>query len=236
VLRTGGAFRRICWAGRILDWNLGAITVFLLTFTEREKILTTSAKSLTGARFTTSYTRIGGVSRDTRRAGAMPSASSSAKLSSTSRRWRRCSRATKSGWTRTRDVGVISKADAIDYGLSGPNMRGSGVDTISARRSLIFATRIFHLTCARLGRRLLRPLPRAHGGNAARACAFCISAWTKSPAASDNQAKEPVNVTDGKIVLPAKDKVMSGMEELIHQFMLVTQRHECAARRNLFRP
>jgi NADPH-dependent 2,4-dienoyl-CoA reductase/sulfur reductase-like enzyme len=28
---------------------------------------------------------------------------------------------------RTRDVGVISKADAIDYGLSGPNLRGSGV-------------------------------------------------------------------------------------------------------------
>jgi NADH-quinone oxidoreductase subunit D len=30
-------------------------------------------------------------------------------------------------------------------------------------------------------------------------------------------------VADGKIVLPAKDKVMSSMEELIHQFMLVTQ-------------
>ena len=29
---------------------------------------------------------------------------------------------------RTRDIGVISKADAIDYGLSGPNLRGSGVD------------------------------------------------------------------------------------------------------------
>jgi len=39
----------------------------------------------------------------------------------------------------------------------------------------------------------------------------------------DNQAKEPVNVADGKIVLPPKDKVMSSMEELIHQFMLVTQ-------------
>ncbi|HEX7470108.1 MAG TPA: NADH-quinone oxidoreductase subunit D, partial [Verrucomicrobiae bacterium] len=44
--------------------DLGAVTVFLLTFTEREKIYNL-CESLTGARFTTSYTRIGGVSRDT---------------------------------------------------------------------------------------------------------------------------------------------------------------------------
>ena len=43
--------------------DMGAVTVFLLTFTEREKIYNLS-ESLTGARFTTSYTRIGGVSRD----------------------------------------------------------------------------------------------------------------------------------------------------------------------------
>ena len=44
--------------------DTGAVTVFLLTFTEREKIYNL-CESLTGARFTTSYTRIGGVSRDT---------------------------------------------------------------------------------------------------------------------------------------------------------------------------
>src|SRR5689334_15197186 len=44
--------------------DVGALTVFLLTFTEREKIYNL-AEALSGARFTTSYTRIGGVSRDT---------------------------------------------------------------------------------------------------------------------------------------------------------------------------
>src|SRR5215208_93357 len=44
--------------------DLGTVTVFLLTFTEREKIYNL-CESLTGARFTTSYTRIGGISRDT---------------------------------------------------------------------------------------------------------------------------------------------------------------------------
>src|ERR1041384_4273854 len=43
--------------------DCGAMTVFLLTFTEREKIYTL-CEALTGARFTTSYTRIGGLARD----------------------------------------------------------------------------------------------------------------------------------------------------------------------------
>src|SRR5438552_2604958 len=43
--------------------DVGALTVFLHTFTEREKIYNL-CESLTGARFTTSYTRIGGLSRD----------------------------------------------------------------------------------------------------------------------------------------------------------------------------
>src|SRR6202142_817438 len=43
--------------------DVGAVTVFLLSFTEREKIYNL-CESLTGARFTTSYTRIGGVMRD----------------------------------------------------------------------------------------------------------------------------------------------------------------------------
>src|ERR1700744_2428012 len=43
--------------------DVGALTVFLLTFTEREKIYNL-IEALTGARFTTTYTRIGGLSRD----------------------------------------------------------------------------------------------------------------------------------------------------------------------------
>ena len=38
---------------------------------------------------------------------------------------------------------------------------------------------------------------------------------------------QPINVPDGKVVLPPKDKVLSSMEELIHQFLLVTQGVNC---------
>src|SRR3974390_1166473 len=43
--------------------DVGAMTVFLHTFTEREKVYNL-CESLTGARFTTSYTRIGGLAPD----------------------------------------------------------------------------------------------------------------------------------------------------------------------------
>src|SRR5436853_1491216 len=46
-----------------LALDIGALTVFLFTFTEREKIYNL-IEALTGARFTTTYTRIGGLARD----------------------------------------------------------------------------------------------------------------------------------------------------------------------------
>ncbi len=47
----------------VFGMDAGAWTPFMYTFTEREKLYTLF-EELTGARFTTSYTRIGGVARD----------------------------------------------------------------------------------------------------------------------------------------------------------------------------
>jgi len=45
----------------------------------------------------------------------------------------------------------------------------------------------------------------------------------KIPGGAANEAKEPINIADGKVVLPSKFKVLTSMEELIHQFILVTE-------------
>ncbi|HTA95795.1 MAG TPA: NADH-quinone oxidoreductase subunit D, partial [Verrucomicrobiae bacterium] len=45
----------------------------------------------------------------------------------------------------------------------------------------------------------------------------------KIPGGWANDVHEPVSVPDGKITLPSKQKVLTSMEELIHQFMLVTE-------------
>src|SRR2546426_12819274 len=107
--------------------DVGALTVFLHTFTEREKIYNL-IEALTGARFTTTYTRIGGLSRDLPPGwGAqcrqfldegVGNFDESEKMLTRNRIW----------VDRTKDVGVISKGDAIDFGLTGPNLRGSGVE------------------------------------------------------------------------------------------------------------
>ena len=137
---------------------------------------------------------------------------------------------------RTRDVGVISKEEAIDYGLSGPNLRGSGVDydLRKAQPYLCYQDLEFDVPVGSTGDCYDRYLVRMEEmRQSVRILQQCLD---KIPGGPDNPSKEPVNVADGKIVLPPKDKVLSGMEELIHQFMLVTEGRECAARRSLFRP
>jgi NADH-quinone oxidoreductase subunit D len=202
--------------------DLGAITVFLLTFTEREKIYNL-CESLTGARFTTSYTRIGGVARDTPPGWCdavrkflnevVVNITEMETLLTRNRIW----------VDRTRDVGVISKTDAIDYGLTGPNLRGSGVDydLRKAQPYLCYPDLQFDVPIGSVGDCYDRYLVRMEEmRQSVRILHQCLD---KIPGGADNQTREPVNVADGKIVLPAKDKVMSGMEELIHQFMLVTE-------------
>jgi len=208
--------------------DVGAMTVFLLTFTEREKVYNL-CESLTGARFTTSYTRIGGVSRDTPPGWCesvrnflnevVVSIAEVETMLTRNRIW----------VDRTRDVGVISKETAIDYGLTGPNLRGSGVeyDLRKAHPYLCYKDLQFDVPVGSVGDCYDRYLVRMEEmRQSVRLVHQCLD---KIPGGYENQAKEPVNVADGKIVLPPKNRVMTSMEELIHQFMLVTQGMNCPA-------
>jgi NADH-quinone oxidoreductase subunit D len=206
--------------------DIGALTVFLLTFTEREKIYNL-AEALSGARFTTSYTRIGGVSRDTPPGWCEAvrkfinqfgtNVDEVGTLLTRNRIW----------VDRTKDIGVVSKADAIDYGLSGPNLRGSGVayDLRKDQPYLCYQDLQFDVPVGSVGDCYDRYLVRLEEmRQSMRIIHQCLD---KIPGGFDNKSKEPVNVADGKIMLPPKDKVLSSMEELIHQFMLVTEGVNC---------
>jgi NADH-quinone oxidoreductase subunit D len=124
---------------------------------------------------------------------------------------------------RTKDIGVVSRALAIDYGLTGPNLRGSGVDydVRKAHPYLCYADLEFDIPVGSVGDCYDRYLVRVE--EIRQSVRIIRQALKKIPGGYDNAAGEPVNVPDGKVVLPAKDKVMTSMEELIHQFMLVTQ-------------
>ena len=195
--------------------DTGAFTVFLHTFTEREKIYYL-IEALTGARFTTSYTRVGGLARDLPEGWLDELSKFLDEVELNFDETERLLTRNPIFLERTQDVGVISREDAIDFGLSGPNLRGSGVEHDVRRASpyMIYDRFDFEVPIGTKGdcydRYAIRILEMRESVKILRQCIKDIP-------------KGPINVADGKIVLPPKDKVMTSMEELIHQFMIVTQ-------------
>ena len=206
--------------------DTGAVTVFLLTFTEREKIYNI-AEAASGARLTNSYTRIGGLMRDVppnwvdmirvflkEFAVALDEANT---LLTRNRIW----------VDRLRDLGVVSKEMAIDYALSGPNLRGSGVefDLRKNQPYLCYKDLDFDIAVGSTGDCYDRYLVRME--EMKQSLRILEQCCNKIPGGAENKSHEPVSVQDGKITLPSKQKVLTSMEELIHQFMLVTEGINC---------
>ena len=195
--------------------DTGAFTVFLHTFTEREKIYYL-IEALTGARFTTSYTRVGGLSRDLPEDWLDELSKFLDEVEVNFDETEKLLTRNPIFLERTQDVGVISREEAIDFGLSGPNLRASNVehDVRRAHPYMIYDRFDFEVPVGTKGdcydRYAIRILEMRESVKILRQCIKDIP-------------DGPINVDDGKIVLPTKEKVMTSMEELIHQFMIVTQ-------------
>lgn len=195
--------------------DVGALTVFLHTFTQREKIYDL-IEALTGARFTTTYTRIGGLSRDLPPGWIAQCRKFLEEVVVNFDESETLLTRNRIFVDRTRDVGVISREDAIDYGLTGPNLRGSGVDydLRKAHPYLVYDQLEFEIPVGSVGDCYDRYLVRMEEmRQSVRIIRQCL----------DKLPDGPINVADGKVVLPPKEKVLTKMEELIHQFILVTQ-------------
>ena len=111
----------------VFGMDAGAWTPFMYTFTEREKLYTLF-EELTGARFTTSYTRIGGVSRDVPEGWLEKVINFVDQLPKAMGEVEKLLTRNRIFLDRTEGIGEISKEDALAYGLTGPNLRASGVD------------------------------------------------------------------------------------------------------------
>ena len=107
--------------------DLGAMSVFLYTFTEREKLYNLF-ELLTGARFTTSYTRVGGQIRDLPESFIPQLIKFLDDFGPSLDECDRLLTRNKIFVDRTKDIGVITKERAIAYAISGPNLRGSGIE------------------------------------------------------------------------------------------------------------
>ncbi|HVF72477.1 MAG TPA: NADH dehydrogenase (quinone) subunit D [Chthoniobacterales bacterium] len=195
--------------------DLGAMTAFLYTFTEREKLYNLF-ELLSGARFTTSYTRVGGQIRDLPEAFIpqlqkfldefIPQLDEVDKLLTRNRIF----------VDRTRDVGVIPRDRAIAYALSGPNLRGSGVEHDLRRKHpyLDYEKYDFEVVVGTAGDSYDRYLVRVE--EMRQSVRILRQVIDKLPAG-------PINVADWKNMPPPKSRVMTKMEELIHHFIVVTE-------------
>lgn len=199
----------------VFAMDVGAMTVFLYTFAEREKIYNLS-EHLTGARFTTSYTRIGGMTRDLPKGFVervrkfidefIPVVDETDALLTRNQIF----------IDRTRDIGVIAKDRAIAYGLTGPNLRASGVDydVRKAHPYLDYEKYDFDIPIGPVGDCYDRYLVRMEE---MRQSVRIIRQVL------DTLPEGPINVEDHKNRLPEKERVLLSMEELIHHFIIATQ-------------
>jgi NADH-quinone oxidoreductase subunit D len=195
--------------------DVGALTVFLHTFYEREKIYDL-CEALTGARFTTTYTRIGGLSRDLPPGWIEQCRKFCDEVVVNFDETEKLLTRNRIFVDRTKDIGVLPKDVAIDYGITGPNLRGSGVDfdLRKAHPYLVYDQLQFDVPVGSVGDCYDRYLVRMEEmRQSVRILKQCL----------DKLPDGPVNIPDGKTVLPPKQKTLSSMEELIHHFILVTQ-------------
>ncbi|TFB11034.1 NADH-quinone oxidoreductase subunit D [Candidatus Marinimicrobia bacterium MT.SAG.3] len=191
--------------------DLGAMTVFLYGFREREKLYDLFEWA-TGARLTTSYTRVGGLMADlpddfpdavTKWVEQFPKTIDEIeKLLSHNRIFQ----------DRTYDIGVISKEDVLKYSLTGPVARASGIN-YDLRKDMPYSSYEdfeFEVPIGENGDAYDRYLVRMEEMRQSVGIVKQVLA---------NLPDGEVNIDpDSKITLPGKDEVYTTIEGLIHHF------------------
>jgi NADH-quinone oxidoreductase subunit D len=198
--------------------DIGAMTVFLYCFREREDILRLF-EAISGQRMMTSYFRIGGVALDPplgffdrlrKFADRFPSRVDEYEgLLTGNPIWQ----------MRTKGVAKISAEDAIALGASGPTLRGSGVD-IDLRRDAPYTgyeNFKFNVPLGKEGDVFDRYMCRV------RELRESIGIVKQ---ALDGIPEGPFKANAPKVVLPDREKMKTQMEALIYHFKIITEGFE----------
>ncbi len=213
----------ICELARISDHLLcvgamgldtGAFTFFLYAFQQRE-VIYDIFESLCGARFTNSYTRVGGVMHDITPLTVEKIRAFAKDFPKTLEDMEKLLNRNRIFVDRTKDVGVLSKEQATNFSATGPIARASGV-TADLRKDepyLCYADLDFNVCCARTGDCFARYFVRM---------AEMWESLKIVEQAVENIPTGPVNIgVDERTVLPTKDQVYQTIEGTITHFELV---------------
>jgi len=195
--------------------DVGAMTPFLWTFEEREKLMG-FYDDVSGARMHAAYVRPGGVAQDmpaglaeriAEWAAAFPKIIDDIEGLLTNNRIFK---------QRTVDIGVVSKEEALDWGFTGPNLRASGLawDLRKAQPYDGYDEIDFDIPIGKHGDCYDRYVVRvAEMRESLKIINQCLE---KMPGG-------PVKVQDRKISPPPRGDMKGSMEALIHHFKLYTE-------------
>ncbi len=199
----------LCIGACILD--LGGISAFMYAFNERERIYEL-CEQVSGQRFHTSFTRVGGLLFDVSDQWLANLKDFVSTFPSTIRDVNKLIFRNRIFIERCRDVGYLSKADAINGGATGPIARASGVERDLRRDEpyLAYNDLDFDIICSQGGDCFARFQVRM----------LEIEESLKIIAqAIDKLPQGPIFAPEfGKEYLPQKRQVYSSIEGLIHHF------------------
>jgi NADH-quinone oxidoreductase subunit D len=202
----------LCIGAVALD--LGGLTAFLYAFNEKEKIYDLCERAA-GQRFHPSYTRVGGLLRDVDDEWVrMVRDFIPAFLKAHADVCRLLNR-NRIFIERTRDVGVLTKEDAINLSCTGPMARASGVvrDLRRDEPYLAYDDFEFKVVCSTAGDCLARYLVRMEE---------MLESIKIIEQAVENLPAGPINVdVESKMVLPNQMSVYRSIEGLIQHFELI---------------
>ena len=193
--------------------DTGAFTYFMYAFNPREQICDIF-EALCGARFTNSYTRVGGLMHDASPKVLQMIRAFLKQIPGPLCDMERLLNRNRIFVGRTRGVGVLSKAEAINRSCSGPVARASGVarDLRKDEPYLAYSDFDFNICCAEAGDCYARYLVRIEE---MRESVKIIQQ------AVENLPAGPINLgDDARTILPGKGAVYSTIEGLISHFEL----------------
>ncbi len=195
--------------------DLGAFTPFLWAFQQRERIYNLQ-EMWTGARMTTSLTRVGGLMADVPDGFVEGLREFTRTYPDTLDEIDRVLTRNAIWAGRTQGIGVLTADEAINYSLSGPMLRASGVpwDMRKDQPYLGYETYDFEVPVGEHGDvydRFLVRLEECYQSNK-----ILIQALDRLP-------DGPINVSDPRVILPPKSRAMSDMEAMIFHFKQVME-------------
>ncbi len=196
--------------------DIGAMTVFLYSFREREWILDLF-EMLTGARLTVSYPRIGGVRNDVSQEFLDSLYKFVLEFPGRVDEYETLIDQNRIWLQRTKGIGIISAEEAVNWGLTGATLRGSGVnyDVRKANPYDVYDKVQFDVPLGKAGDVYDRYRCRMEElRQSARIIKQCIEQIPAGPILAPEAHK---------FVLPPKENVLKSMEALIHHFILITK-------------